>query len=106
MKLAITLAKRLPCKTLPTSVKVLRWVAMMKMESIHILKWTIVILDACNYLHLPQPPLTFCYSSKSPGKLIEKVLDVISTGTGMPQIVSAEAMMKRALYNWPESKAG
>ena len=65
-----------------------------------------VILDACNYLHLPQPPLSFCYTSKSPGKLLEKVLDVIGTGIGMPQFVSGEAMVKRALYNWPESKAG
>ena len=65
-----------------------------------------VILDASNYLHLPQPPLTLCHTPKTPGKLLEKVLDVIGTGIGMPQIVSGEAMVKRALYNWPESKAG
>ncbi len=65
-----------------------------------------VILDASNYLHLPQPPLTLCHTPKTPGKLLEKVLDVIGTGIGMPQFVSGEAMVKRALYNWPESKAG
>lgn len=65
-----------------------------------------VILDASNYLHLPQPPLTLCYTPKTPGKLLEKVLDVIGTGIGMPQIVSGEAMLKRALHLWPESQAG
>lgn len=65
-----------------------------------------VILDASNYLHLPQPPLSLCYTNKTPGKLLEKVLDVIGTGIGMPQFVGGEAMVKRALYLWPESKAG
>ena len=32
--------------------------------------------------------------------MIEKVLDCIDTGVGMPQFVNADVMMKRALYLW------
>ena len=56
-----------------------------------------VILDACNYLHLPQPPLTCVYTERMSGKFLEKVLDVIGTGIGMPQFVNGNVMMKRAL---------
>ena len=31
------------------------------------------------------------------GKFLEKVLDVIGTGIGMPQFVNGNVMMKRAL---------
>jgi len=65
-----------------------------------------VILDSANYMHLPQPPLSLCYTNKTPGKLLEKVLDVIGTGIGMPQFVGGEVMMKRALHLWGDSKAG
>ncbi|WP_019670258.1 pyruvate formate lyase family protein [Eudoraea adriatica] len=65
-----------------------------------------VILDACNHLHLPQPPLSLCYTNKTPGKLLEKVLDVIGTGIGMPQFISGDAMFKRALHMWGHSKNG
>ena len=34
------------------------------------------------------------------GKFLEKVLDVIGTGVGMPQFVNAEVMFKRALNLW------
>lgn len=64
------------------------------------------ILDSSKHLLLPQPPLTLSWTNKTSGKLIEKVLDVIGTGIGLPQFVSAEAMMKRALYQWPDSKGG
>jgi pyruvate-formate lyase len=59
-----------------------------------------VILDACEYLALPQPPLSVALTDKTPGKFLEKVLDVIATGVGMPQFVNAEVMLKRALYLW------
>ena len=62
-----------------------------------------VILDACQYLALPQPPLTCVLTEKTPGKLIEKVLDVIGTGIGLPQFVNGNVMMKRALHLWGHS---
>jgi len=37
-------------------------------------------------------------TSKTPGKLIEKALDVVSTGIGMPQFINADVMLKRALH--------
>jgi pyruvate-formate lyase len=63
----------------------------------------LVILDACGYLSLPQPPLSCALTPHTSGKLIEKVLDVIGTGVGMPQFVNADVMMKRALYLWGHS---
>jgi formate C-acetyltransferase len=65
-----------------------------------------LILDAANYLHLPQPPLTCCYTEKMSGKFLEKVLDVIGTGIGMPQIVNGNVMMVRALNLFANSKNG
>jgi pyruvate-formate lyase len=59
-----------------------------------------VILDACEYLALPQPPLSCALTPMTSGKLIEKVLDVIGTGIGLPQFVNAEVMIKRALHLW------
>ena len=50
-----------------------------------------------NYLHLPQPPLTCVYTERMSGKFLEKVLDVIGTGIGMPQFVNGDVMVKRAL---------
>ena len=65
-----------------------------------------VILDACNYLHLPQPPLSCIYTEKMSGKFLEKVLDVIGTGIGMPQFVNGDVMLKRALHLFGDSKKG
>jgi len=65
-----------------------------------------VILDSCEYMTLPQPPLTLALTPKTPGKLLEKALDCIGTGVGMPQIVNAEVMVKRALYLWGNTKNG
>jgi pyruvate-formate lyase len=59
-----------------------------------------VILDACGYLALPQPPLSCAVTPHTPGKLLEKCLDVIDTGVGMPQFLNAEVMFKRALHLW------
>ena len=58
------------------------------------------ILDAQDYLTMPQPPLTCALTPKTPGKFVEKVLDVISTGIGMPQFVNPDIMIKRALHLW------
>ncbi|MBZ5856956.1 pyruvate formate lyase family protein [Flavihumibacter profundi] len=65
-----------------------------------------VILDACNYLHLPQPPLSVIYTEKMSGKFLEKVLDVIGTGIGMPQFVNGDVMLKRALNMFGSSEKG
>jgi formate C-acetyltransferase len=65
-----------------------------------------VILDACGYLSLPQPPLTCCYTERMSGKFLEKVLDVIGTGVGMPQFVNGDVMVKRALNLFADSKMG
>ena len=62
-----------------------------------------VILDACGYLALPQPPLSCAFTPYTPGKFLEKVLDVIGTGVGMPQFVNADVMFKRALHLWGHS---
>jgi formate C-acetyltransferase len=59
-----------------------------------------VILDSAIYLTLPQPPLSCAYTEQMSGKFLEKVLDVIGTGVGMPQFVNAEVMFKRALNLW------
>jgi pyruvate formate-lyase/glycerol dehydratase family glycyl radical enzyme len=59
-----------------------------------------VILDACGYLALPQPPLSVAVTPSTPGKLLEKCFDVIGTGLGMPQFLNAEVMFKRALHLW------
>ena len=65
-----------------------------------------LILDAAKYLRLPQPPLSCCYTEKMSGKFLEKVLDVIDTGTGMPQFVNGDVMIKRALNLFANSKKG
>ena len=65
-----------------------------------------VILDACTYLGLPQPPLSLALTPKTPGKLIEKTLDCIGTGVGMPQFVNADVMIERALLLWGNTKDG
>ena len=65
-----------------------------------------VILDSSLYLALPQPPLSCCLTPNTPGKLIEKVLDVIGTGLGLPQFVNADVMMKRALHLWGHTERG
>ena len=40
------------------------------------------------------------------GKFLEKVLDVIDTGVGMPQFVNGDVMVKRALNLFGDSKKG
>ena len=65
-----------------------------------------LILDASSYLHLPQPPLSCCWTERMSGKFLEKVLDVIGTGVGMPQFVNGEVMIKRALNLFGDSKKG
>ena len=65
-----------------------------------------LILDAADYLDLPQPPLSCVYTERTSGKFLEKVLDVIGTGIGMPQFVNGDVMMKRALHLFADSKKG
>ncbi len=65
-----------------------------------------LILDAAKYLMLPQPPLSCCYTNKMSGRFLEKVLDVIDTGVGMPQFVNGDVMVKRALNLFAGSKKG
>ena len=59
-----------------------------------------------SYLHLPQPPLSCIYTEKMSGKFLEKVLDVIGTGVGMPQFVNGDVMFKRALNLCGDTKKG
>ncbi|MFA6957295.1 MAG: pyruvate formate lyase family protein [Thermoanaerobaculia bacterium] len=65
-----------------------------------------LVLDAAGYLGLPQPPLTCVYTERMSGKFMEKVLDVIGTGVGMPQFTNGNVMMKRALHLFGGSKHG
>jgi pyruvate formate-lyase/glycerol dehydratase family glycyl radical enzyme len=65
-----------------------------------------LILDAAKYLRLPQPPLSCVYTERMSGKFLEKVLDVIDTGLGMPQFVNGDVMVKRALNLFASSKNG
>ncbi len=65
-----------------------------------------LFLDASKYLKLPQPPLSCIYTEKMSGKFLEKVLDVIGTGVGMPQFVNGNVMMVRALNLFGSSKKG
>jgi formate C-acetyltransferase len=65
-----------------------------------------LILDTAKYLRLPQPPLSCIYTDKLPGKFLEKVLDVIDTGIGMPQFVNGDVMVTRALNLFGGSKKG
>ena len=64
------------------------------------------ILQASKYLHLPQPPLTCVYTNKMSSKFLDKVLDVIGTGVGMPQFTNGDVMVKRALNLFASSKKG
>ena len=65
-----------------------------------------LVLDAMEYLRLPQPPLTCIYTDKMSGKFLEKVFDVVGTGIGMPQFVNGELMITRALNLFGGSKKG
>ena len=65
-----------------------------------------LICDAANYLHLPQPPLSCIYTERMSGKFLEKVLDLIGTGIGMPQFVNGDVMLKRALNLFADSEKG
>ncbi|MEN8132564.1 MAG: pyruvate formate lyase family protein [Pseudomonadota bacterium] len=63
-----------------------------------------LVLDAMLYLRLPQPPLTCIYTDRMSGKFLEKVLDVVGTGIGMPQFVNGDVMITRALNLFGGSK--
>ena len=65
-----------------------------------------LVLDSAIYLRLPQPPLSCIYHDKLSGKFLEKVLDCINTGIGMPQFVNGDVMVTRALNLFGGSKKG
>ncbi len=64
-----------------------------------------LILDASGYLKLAQPPLTCMYHDDLKGAFLEKVLDVIGTGMGMPQFVNGDIAVTRALDQWGSAGA-
>ena len=64
-----------------------------------------LILDASSYLKLPQPPLTCMYHDELKGAFLEKVLDCIGTGVGMPQFVNGDVAVTRALDQWGRAGA-
>ena len=65
-----------------------------------------LILDAATYLNLPQPPLHCIYTTKTSSKFLEKVLDMIDTGIGMPQFINGSLLVERALYLFGGSEMG
>ena len=65
-----------------------------------------VILDACKLSSFATAPAICIYTEKMSGKFLEKVLDVIGTGIGMPQFVNGDVMVKRALNLFADSKKG
>jgi len=65
-----------------------------------------LIVDAATYLKLPQPPLTCIYTSKTSSKFLEKVLDMVDTGLGMPQFINGSLLVERALYLFGGSEMG
>ena len=65
-----------------------------------------LILEAATYLKLPQPPLTCIYTDKMSGRFLEKVLDMIGTGVGMPQFINGSLLVERALDLFGGSEMG
>ncbi|MEQ1586455.1 MAG: pyruvate formate lyase family protein [Cyclobacteriaceae bacterium] len=65
-----------------------------------------IIIDAQMYLKLPQPPLTCKYTPKMSSKFLEKVMDLIATGTGMPQFINGPLTVERALHLFSDTEAG
>ena len=55
------------------------------------------IMDAAIELVLPQPPLTCMYHDKLKGDFLQKCLDMVDTGAGMPQFVNGDVAVARAL---------
>ena len=58
------------------------------------------------YLHCHSLRSSCIYTEKMSGKFLEKVLDMIDTGVGMPQFINGDVMMKRALYLFGGSEMG
>ena len=65
-----------------------------------------LILDAAIAMKFPQPPLTCMYHDKLKGAFLEKVLDCIGTGIGMPQFVNGDVAVTRALNLFGKTEAG
>ena len=56
-----------------------------------------LILDAQKDLRLPQPPLAVIYHDKLKPQFVQKALDVVKTGIGMPQFMNADVLVARSL---------
>lgn len=56
-----------------------------------------LILDAQLDLRLPQPPLALIYHSKLKPEFIQKAIELVKTGIGMPQFMNADVLVARSL---------
>ena len=57
----------------------------------------LLILDAQYDLRLPQPPLAVIYHDRISKELIKKSVELVKTGIGMPQFMSADVLVERSL---------
>lgn len=55
------------------------------------------ILDAQMDLRLPQPPLAVIYHDKLKPEFVQKCIELVKTGIGMPQFMNADILVQRSL---------
>ncbi len=55
------------------------------------------ILDAQLDLRLPQPPLALVYHEKLKPEFVQKAVDLVKTGIGMPQFMNSDVLIERSL---------
>ena len=56
-----------------------------------------LILDAQLDLRLPQPPLALIYHDKLKPDFVQKAVELVKTGIGMPQFMNANVLVERSL---------
>ncbi len=56
-----------------------------------------LILDAQFDLRLPQPPIALIYHDKLKPEFVQKAIDLVKTGIGMPQFMNADVLVERSL---------
>jgi len=56
-----------------------------------------LVIDAQYDLRLPQPPLAVIYHDKLKPQFVQKCLDLVKTGIGMPQFMNADVLVERSL---------
>ena len=56
-----------------------------------------LILDAQQDLRLPQPPIALIYHDKLKPAFVQKAVDLVKTGIGMPQFMNANVLVERSL---------